>query len=317
TLSTQGASLNTNIDAGRWRFNTVTGGPEEWVTAPLSTGLHAIGLHNVLNAGTGPSDLFHGEVGTFSVAPTPWVVSTPNATGKGAFHANSSLALSGLTVRGFGVSAPVLETNLTIVGGGIYTETFDAASAGLIDVAIGESYLQGMDLDLYLYRWTGSSYALVASSAGPTASEEVRLTMPQSGRYLFVGPTGAPAVEVDAGFLLVDANPPTILSTTPADGSFVRDSSAHVAATYMDPEISAGIAAATITIDGTDFSPFGTFTDTTFDWSLPFGFSEGSHTVVLTILDGAGFSTSRTWSFTVDTMAPSLSVTSPNYGLTG
>src|SRR5438093_7353364 len=295
TLSTQGASLNTNIDAGRWRFNTVTGGPEEWVTAPLSTGLHAIGLHNVLNAGTGPSDLFHGEVGTFSVAPTPWVVSTPNATGKGAFHANSSLALSGLTVRGFGVSAPVLETNLTIVGGGIYTETFDAASAGLIDVAIGESYLQGMDLDLYLYRWTGSSYALVASSAGPTASEEVRLTMPQSGRYLilvdgfsvpagtgqfdmfkviiqgtqltptnvpgtgipagtnapfnvtwnfagtrpglyfgilFVGPTGAPAVEVDAGFLLVDANPPTILSTTPANGSFVRDSSAPVAATH-------------------------------------------------------------------------------------
>src|SRR5437773_1108734 len=380
TLSVQGASLNTNIDAGRWRFNTVTGGPEEWVTAPLSPGLHAIGLHNVLNAGTGPSDLFHGEVGTFSVAPTPWVVSTTNATGQGAFHANSSLALSGLTVRGFGVSAPVLETNLTIVGGGIYTETFDAASAGLIDVAIGESYLQGMDLDLYLYRWTGSSYALVASSAGPTASEEVRLTMPQSGRYLilvdgfsvpagtgqfdmfkviiqgtqltptnvpgtgipaganapfnvtwhfrgtrpglyfgilFVGPTGAPAVEVDAGFLLVDANPPTILSTTPAEGSFVRDSSAHVAATYVDPEISAGIVAATITIDGTDFSPFGTFTDTTFDWSLPFGFSEGSHTVVLTILDGAGFSTSRTWSFTVDTMAPSLSVTSPNYGLTG
>src|SRR5438093_710970 len=280
TLSVQGASLNTNIDAGRWRFNTVTGGPEEWVTAPLSPGLHAIGLHNVLNAGTGPSDLFHGEVGTFSVAPTPWVVSTPNATGKGAFHANSSLALSGLTVRGFGVSAPVLETNLTIVGGGIYTETFDAANAGLIDVAIGESYLQGMDLDLYLYRWAGSSYALVASSAGPTRFGEGRVTMP-------------------------------------ANGSFLRDSSAHVAATYVDPEISAGIVSATILVDGTDFSFFATFNDTTFDWSLPFGFSEGTHTVVFTILDGAGFSASKTWSFTVDTMAPSLSVTSPNDGLTG
>ena len=237
-----------------------------------------------------------------------------------------------------------------------------------------------MDLDLYLYRWTGSSYALVASSAGPTASEEVRLTMPQSGRYLilvdgfsvpagtgqfdmfkviiqgtqltptnvpgtgipaganapfnvtwnfagtrpglyfgilFVGPTGAPAVEVDAGFLLVDANPPTILSTTPANGSFLRDSSAHVAATYVDPEISAGIVSATILVDGTDFSFFATFNDTTFDWSLPFGFSEGTHTVVFTILDGAGFSASKTWSFTVDTMAPSLSVTSPNDGLTG
>src|SRR5213079_1809877 len=111
---------------------------------------------------------------------------TTNATGKGAFHANSSLALSGLTVRGSGVAAPVLEPNLTIVGGRLFTEPFDAANAGLIDVAIGESYLQGMDLDLYLYRWTGSSYALVASSAGPTASEEVRLTMPQSGRYLIL-----------------------------------------------------------------------------------------------------------------------------------
>src|SRR5439155_4818895 len=102
---------------------------------------------------------------------------------------------------------------------------------------------------------------------------------------LFVGPTGAPAVEVDAGFLLVDANPPTILSTTPANGSFVRDSSAHVAATYVDPEISAGIVSATILVDGTDFSFFATFNDTTFDWSLPFGFSEGTHTVLFTILD--------------------------------
>jgi predicted heme/steroid binding protein len=379
TLALQGSSLNTNIDAGRWRFNTVTGGPEEWVTAPLSTGLHAIGLHNVLNAGTGPSDLFQGEVGTFSVAPTPWIVTTPNTTGKGSFHANASLDLSGLTVRAFGVSAPVLESNLTITNGGQYTETFDAANAGLIDVAIGESFLQGMDIDLYLFRWTGSTYALVASSTSPTPFEEVRLTMPQSGQYLilvdgfsvpagtgyfdlakviiqgtqliptdvpgtgipagtnapfnvtwnfagtrpgvyfgilFVGPTGAPAVELDAGFLLVDANPPTILSATPADGASIRDSAAHVTATYVDPEISAGIVAATITIDGTDFSAFATFDDTTFDWSLPFAFSDGPHTAVVTIFDGAGFSTSKTWSFTVDTKAPSLAVTSPAYALT-
>src|SRR5437773_2263108 len=367
TLSTQGASLNPNLGAGRWRFNTVAGGPEEWVTAPLSPGLHAIGLHNVLNAGTGPSDLFHGEVGTFSVAPTPWVVSTTNATGKGAFHANSSLALSGLTVRGFGVSAPVLERNLTIVGGGIYTETFDAANAGLIDVAIGESYLQGMDLDLYLYRWTGSSYALVASSAGPTAFEEVRLTMPESGRYLilvdgfsvpagtgqfdmfkviiqgtqltptnvpgtgipagtnapfnvtwnfagtrpglyfgilFVGPTGAPAVEVDAGFLLVDANPPTILSTTPANGSFLRDSSAHVAATYVDPEISAGI------VNGVSTA----VNATTGHFSRDSVLAEGANTITVVAQDRAGNTATDVRSVTLDTTAPSLTVTAPAQG---
>src|SRR5438093_673238 len=302
TLSVQGASLNTNIDAGRWRFNTVTGGPEEWVTAPLSPGLHAIGLHNVLNAGTGPSDLFHGEVGTFSVAPTPWVVSTTNATGKGAFHANSSLALSGLTVRGFGVSAPVLVDGFSVPAG---TGQFDMFKVIIQGTQLTPTNVPGTGIPA----GTNAPFNVTWNFAG---------TRP--GLYfgiLFVGPTGAPAVEVDAGFLLVDANPPTILSTTPANGSFLRDSSAHVAATYVDPEISAGIVSATILVDGTDFSFFATFNDTTFDWSLPFGFSEGTHTVVFTILDGAGFSASKTWSFTVDTMAPSLSVTSPNDGLTG
>src|SRR5205823_5200767 len=205
--------------------------PEEWVTAPLSPGLHAIGLHNVLNAGTGPSDLFHGEVGTFSVAPTPWVVSTTNATGKGAFHANSSLALSGLTVRGFGVSAPVLVDGFSVPAG---TGQFDMFKVIIQGTQLTPTNVPGTGIPA----GTNAPFNVTWNFAG---------TRP--GLYfgiLFVGPTGAPAVEVDAGFLLVDANPPTILSTTPANGSFLRDSSAHVAATYVDPEISAGIVSATI-----------------------------------------------------------------------
>src|SRR5439155_959883 len=292
SLSTMGASSNQLIDAGRWRFNTVTGRAEEWVTAPLSTGLHAIGLHNVLNAGTGPSDLFNGEVGTFAVAPTPWTVVTSNATGKGMFNANSSLSLSGLSVRSFGVSAPIFESNLTIMNGDVYTETFSASNAGLIDIAIGESFPQGMDIDLYLYRWNGPTYSLGASSAG------------------------APAVEVDALFALFDANPPVILSTTPTDGSSTNDASARIMVSYVDPQISAGIVDAMIAVDGTDFSFFGTFNETTLLWSLPFSFSEGAHTVTVQVFDGAGFSANVTWRFTVDTMAPSLSLTSPDYALT-
>src|SRR2546430_6143416 len=66
----------------------------------------------------------------------------------------------------------------------LFRSTFSASNVGLIDVAIGESYPQGMDIDLYLYRQVGATYSLVASSAGPTSFEEVRLTMPQSGNYL-------------------------------------------------------------------------------------------------------------------------------------
>src|SRR2546430_13815158 len=68
----------------------------------------------------------------------------------------------------------------------LFRSTFSASNVGLIDVAIGESYPQGMDIDLYLYRQVGATYSLVASSAGPTSFEEVRLTMPQSGNYLIL-----------------------------------------------------------------------------------------------------------------------------------
>src|SRR5438132_1206682 len=133
---------------------------------------------------------------------------------------------------------------------------------------------------------------------------------------MFVGPTGAPAVEVDALFALFDANPPVILSTTPTDGSSTNDASARITVSYVDPQISAGIVDATIEVDGTDFSFFGTFNETTLLWSLPFSFSEGAHTVTVQVFDGVGFSANITWRFTVDTMAPSLSVTSPDYALT-
>jgi len=60
----------------------------------------------------------------------------------------------------------------------------------------------------------------------------------------------------------------------------------------------------------------GSFNETTLEWSLPFAFSEGAHMMDLTVFDGAGFSTAVYVTFTVDTIGPSLSVTSPGYSLT-
>ncbi len=381
TLDTVGASAYTLISAGTWAFQTATGGPEEWVAAPLQTGLHEIALHNVNYAGLGPSEVFSGEVGRFSLTPNPWTVSTPNLTGSGTFVTNSSLTLPGLDVLAFGVAEPVELDSQTIDQGGSWVNFFSAANIGVIDIQIGESFPQGMDIDLYLYWWTGTTYRLVASSAGPTASERVRLTMPADGEYavlvdgysvpagtgyfdyfqavvagtnltpmnvpttpipagtpsgfdiawsfdpsiepwrlylgvLFVGPTGAPALEVDAAFYTYDGYAPEVLATDPANGTSINTKSPTVTVDYQDPQITSGIQGVRFIIDGLDVTFGSPFTQTQFVWSFPFDLTEGSHDARFGLYDGAGYVTWYSWTFTIDTTAPTLSVTSPTATLT-
>ncbi len=381
TLDTVGSSANTLISAGTWAFQTATGGPEEWVAAPLQTGLHEIVLHNVNFAGLGPSEVFSGQVGRFSLTPNPWFVSTANLTGSETFTTSSSLDLPGLEAKAFGVAEPVTMLNQSIEDGGSWVEYFSATQIGLIDTQIDESFPQGMDLDLYLYRWTGSGYGLVASSAGSTAREHIRLTMPEDGDYavlvdgysvpagvgafdfflavvaganlipmnvpataiaagapatfqvawdfgpeilpwrtylgvLFVGPLGAPAVEVDVTFYTRDDYAPSVLAFDPADGASLRTKSPTITVDYVDPEISSGIDSVGFLLDGVDVSFFGDHNETQFVWSMPFDLSEGTHAVSFMVRDGSGHVTSVDWSFTIDTAAPSLSVTSPTVTLT-
>jgi streptogrisin C len=40
----------------------------------------------------------------------------------------------------------------------------------------------GVDFDLYLYKWTGAYWYVIASSLGPTASESITFDAP-AGRY--------------------------------------------------------------------------------------------------------------------------------------
>ncbi|HEY7587508.1 MAG TPA: Ig-like domain-containing protein [Thermoplasmata archaeon] len=379
SLDTVGSSANTLISAGRWAFQTATGGPEEWVAAPLSTGLHEIALHNVLNGGVGPSDLFSGQVGTFSVSPTPWDVVTTEPTDVGTFNVSSSLDLTGLDVRAFGVAAPQFSSGLPIENLGQYVDFFSASDIGLIDIWIDESYSQGMDIDLYLFWFDGVDFVIVASSATSAAFERVRLTMPADGDYailvdgysvpagtgefdlykaviagtnltpldaptgpipggtpvsfnvsynvtgvyagfylgiVFVGPVGAPAIEIDATFTLIDDKSPSILATDPADGQYLNNKSPTFNVTFVDPQISSGVFASPLILDGLiPLSPFDA-TDTGASYKLPLDLSDGWHDAFMYITDGVGYSDSVSWSFYIDSSAPDLVVTDPSYTLT-
>lgn len=193
SLNVIGQSDQRYLGSGRWVFDTATGGPEEWVSAPLtSTGLHGIALHNVVYAGMGPSEVLNGEVGTFAATPYPvcffapsaWCVITPNGTGTGPFNVSSSLGLTGLDVLAYGISPFIPAVGLPINETADYIETFTVSNAGFIDVQIdGSANPPGTDLDLYIERWTGSTWALVASGTTPAASESVHVLLPVSGLY--------------------------------------------------------------------------------------------------------------------------------------
>ena len=376
TLSTVGASSDQRIGTGIWRFQTASGVNEEWVAAPLSTGLHEIALHNVLYAGLGPSEMFAGEVGTFGVTPSPWFVFTDDAVGTGTFDTLATLDLPGLEVRSYGIAAP-MSGPVFVADQATYSETFSATSIGYIDVrTTGPG---GNDIDLYLDRWTGAVWQQVGSSAGPTQDERVFLREPVSGTYrirvfgfsvpsggdwfdlyravvagtelapsyvptdpipagtpssfnvthtidastlpgfylgvMYAGPEGAPAVQIDALFFLSDTKAPTILSTDPAWGDSVSDTTPTITVSYVDEPISAGIAFVGFVIDGLSL-PIGTFNSTTFVWSFPFALGEGVHTANVTVWDSWGMFATYEWTFIVDTVGPPLTVTSPSYTLT-
>ena len=185
SLNVIGQSDQRYLGSGRWVFDTATGGPEEWVSAPLTTtGLHGVALHNVVYAGMGPSEVLNGEVGTFAATPNPWFTVTPNGTGTGLFNVSSSLGLPGLDVLAFGLSPFTFAFGLSINETADYTETFTVSDAGFIDVQIdGSANPPGTDLDLYLERWTGSAWAAVASGTTPAAFELVHVVLPVDGLY--------------------------------------------------------------------------------------------------------------------------------------
>ncbi|MCJ2669092.1 MAG: FG-GAP-like repeat-containing protein [Candidatus Thermoplasmatota archaeon] len=112
---------------------------------------------------------------------------------------------------------------------------------------------------------------------------------------------------------IIDPDPPTISDLQPADLSIVSDSTPGIGASYTDVS---GIDTASVLlrVDGFDVTAQATVTllDVTYTPSSPL--SEGVHSVYLEVADdspGQNIAT-ETWSFTVDTVEPSISNLQPS-----
>lgn len=112
-------------------------------------------------------------------------------------------------------------------------------------------------------------------------------------------------------FKSFDETPPEITDLVPPDDSLVPTAQTEISAGFTDEGIGVDPQSVTFLVDGVDRAPEATVTAA--GVVLPPGLTlgEGGHTVELSVADLAGNSTSTSWSFSVDTVAPSLAFIEP------
>lgn len=150
-------------------------------------------------------------------------------------------------------------------------------------------------------RWTSPAIPFdVRSAAGDSYYEFYTIAVDRAGNRE-AAPPGP-----DAN-ITVDTTPPTLVVNAPAPGALLNSSSVTVSWQAMDAL--SGIAEYSASVDGGPFSPTagGGSADLT-------GLSEGVHRVTVRATDAAGNVAEENATFTVDTMAPVLTITNPTSG---
>jgi hypothetical protein len=178
-LQFTGGSPNHNTGAGVWTFDTATGQADDWVTGPLSEGLNAVLLHDVVFSGTQTSELFSGQTGVLRSSATSFSHTDTVTARSEAVSLSATLDLPGFYAIGYGLS-PVWRSHPSVTQGQDWTYEFDVAHAGSVEASITNA---SSDLDLYLEKWNGSGWDTLAASETPSGNEYVKVLVPSDGHY--------------------------------------------------------------------------------------------------------------------------------------
>jgi len=187
-LALKGGSDNTvytSIFGGyAYTFRTNTGGPREIVSADLNPGLNGLFLHNVLYGGLDTSEPFAGRAGYVAVNPSPIWITTTLFSGSLNLTFQSSLDwANGLGALAYGLGRPTAMTDVPIHQGENWYHEFDVNNAASVELSTASTDPATSDIDLYLQRLVGTTWQNVASSAGATADEYIKVKFPADGHY--------------------------------------------------------------------------------------------------------------------------------------
>jgi subtilisin family serine protease len=249
TLDWYGGSADTYMGSGKFLFETTTGRAEEMIIAEVSTGLHAIVLHNVLYAGQSFSENVTGKMATIHIDPAEMNQTIPAGTEDNqTFTFISGMDLTGLSVQAYGLSQPQEYINQTILQDdpddpmtASWTREYNVSNAERIEVSTTSP--NNIVLDLYLIYDSNNnnipeSNETIAASTTLYADEDVSVIFPDDGRYwVFVHGWNVPGgsstfdctVNILQGTDLVVSNVPT--------GAIFADTPYNITVTYAAPNI--------------------------------------------------------------------------------
>lgn len=173
-----------------WTFETTTGTTDDYSTASVTDGLHALFVHNILFSGNRFAVPFSVEAGKLNISPAPLHIYTVTSAMVSAVTLTSSLQMDDLRISAFGPSkVEKWYEDHVIRQGWNYWYTFYVNDCGLLQVDLDGT---ASDIDLYLYRdgadgstpdgkFTGDE--VVDSSLTSTSVEQVSLLVPPDGFY--------------------------------------------------------------------------------------------------------------------------------------
>ncbi|MHB1341723.1 MAG: cell wall-binding repeat-containing protein [Coriobacteriia bacterium] len=182
TLAKTGASSNTNTTGGIWTWQTNTGTTEEWVSAPITTGLNEIMVHNVVWPGGVHELALDGQAGVVGVAPAGFSIVDSADSGTEPLGFTTSMDLTGLAADAYGLTRN-FESNEPITQDEDWLHEVTLADAAYLEVQIAAE--GGSDLDLYVYESDGvGGWTLIGASETSSGEEYVRIDAPADNDYM-------------------------------------------------------------------------------------------------------------------------------------
>lgn len=205
----------------------------------------------------------------------------------------------------------------------MYTETFTGCSAtgaqAVIKVQNGSS--KASSLSSAVVSLNGSSIFSESDFKNHTAWLEKVVSFRPGSNTLTVelkssGQQETPFLIINVFGRGCDVTPPIITTPQPADGALLNIAHPAISASYADNPGGTGIdqSSVRVTLDSGDISSSCTAGSDGVSCLPPSNLAEGGHTVSVDVSDLSNNSASLGWRFTTDTIAPSLSVTSPPNG---
>ncbi len=193
TTALVGGSTNQNTRAGIWLFETATGDYEEWVTAPITAGLHVIQAQNTLIAGDRFDVPFSLSLDRARITPSQVVSRRPGATCV-PISITATFSMARLQANGYGLSPSIHLAQQTArqdqaddVLTASWRRAFQVQRGSRIEIRLAGRPNDDLDLFLYLDRNGDGELVAeeqVASSTSPEADERIVHLWPVDGTYV-------------------------------------------------------------------------------------------------------------------------------------